>query len=70
MTTTLVVSGSYGRDYTSAKAAKADWAAGKDFTIRTIGRDTGRQINKADADAAGVKVQIRYARDRKVTGWV
>jgi hypothetical protein len=64
MTTYIEVSGAYGRDYTSAKAAKADWAAGKDFAIQTIGNRG--YINKADADRAGVKVMIRYARMTKV----
>ena len=27
----------YGRDYASAKAVKADWAAGKDFLIAQYG---------------------------------
>jgi hypothetical protein len=62
----LTVSPSYGRDYKSKAAALADWAAGKDFTIQTIGRDCGRQINKADADRAGITVWIRYAGMTKV----
>jgi len=34
MYTTLIPA--YGRDYSTAKAAKADWKAGKDFIIANI----------------------------------
>lgn len=55
---------SYGRDYTSGKAARADWEAGKDFTIMDMSsRDDGRQINLADAQRGGIStVTIRYKR--------
>ena len=49
---------SYGRDYKSAKDVRADWEAGKDFTISTLGADDGRQINKQDAQ--GIVLNIRY----------
>lgn len=61
----LVVSGAYGRDYNSVAAVKADWDANKDFAVRTLG--AGGYINKADADAANVTVNVRYSNDRKVT---
>lgn len=62
--TWIEVIGAYGRDYTTAKAAKADWTAGKDF------KDTasGSYVNKADADRLGLSVTIRYAKLLKVTG--
>ena len=63
----LVVSGAYGRDYKSVAAVKSDWAANKDFVIRSFGPDSGRYINKTDADAGNVTVNVRYARDTKVT---
>jgi len=63
--TILVVSGAYGRDYKSVAAVKADWNANKDFAVRSLG--SGGYINKADADAANVTVNVRYARDTKVT---
>lgn len=67
MATYLTVVPSYGRDYKSAKAALADWNAGKDFTIATFGANDGRQINKQDADAdANIKVNIRYDNLRKI----
>ena len=64
--TTLTVTPGYGRDYKSAKAAKADWAAGKDFVIANPGNAT--YINKQDADRYGVKVYLRYDSLRKVVG--
>jgi hypothetical protein len=62
----ITVSPAYGRDYKSARAARADWAAGKDFTIETITAGAGRKISKAEADAAGLTVMIRYSRMTKV----
>jgi len=61
---TITVSGAYGRDYNSAAAAKADWAAGKDFEILTLGYH--RYISKAEADGANLKVMIRYKGQTKV----
>jgi len=55
----------YGRDYTSAKAVKADWDAGKDFIIRDISsRYDGSYINKQDAerDMKGQSLTFRYKR--------
>lgn len=51
----------YGRDYANQKAVKADWAAGKDFQV-----PYGPYVNKQDADAAGLKVIVRYAKQMKV----
>jgi hypothetical protein len=60
----IEVTPAYGRDYTTAKAAKADWKDGKDF------QDTasGSYVNKADADRLGLSVTIRFCRNLKVTG--
>lgn len=56
---------SYGRDYTTQKAVKADWDANKDFTIAdVIGGNCGRQINKQDAPAG--TYNIRYNKLTKV----
>ena len=60
----MIVSGAYGRDYKSAKAAKADWAADKDFVIRDYGPDCGRYVNRQDYPTGSVT--IRYSADRKV----
>lgn len=57
----LVVTPSYGRDYPSAKAAKAAWFEGKDFTIAGPLSESGRQVNKDDVGPTD-SIQIRYKR--------
>lgn len=49
MPTSTVISmrGAYGRVYTTAKTAQADWIDGKDFMI-TDGPDTGRYCSIRD----------------------
>ena len=60
MSTTTVVP-TYGRDYKSKAAVKADWDANKDFRVQDISSPwNGKAVNKADADAAGITVRIRY----------
>ncbi len=60
------VSGAYGRDYRSGKAALADWNAGKDFMIQSVGIG-GTYINKQDADAdETLSILIRYNQMRGV----
>ena len=50
----------YGRDYKSAKAVKADFEAGKDFTICDMSsRWDGSYINKADVPS-GEQLKIRF----------
>ena len=62
----LTVTPAYGRDYKSAKAAKADWKAGKDFIIADMFNPyDGKPINKQDA--SGYKITIRFNQLRKVT---
>lgn len=61
--TTLTCTPAYGRDYKSQKAVKADWAAGRDFAIATLGQPG--YINKEDADRGGITVVIRYNRNLK-----
>ncbi len=60
----MTLTPAYGRDYTSAKAAKADWDAGKDFIIADMMDPyCGKPINREDARNAGIKtVNIRYKR--------
>lgn len=60
----IEVSPAYGRDYTTAKAVKADWKAGKDFQDLA----SGSYVNKEDAERLDLNVTIRYANLRKVTG--
>ena len=58
----------YGRDYKSAKAVKADFAAGKDFLICNLfSRYDGKPCNLQDLRQAGFdSVQIRFSGNRKV----
>ena len=59
----ITVTPAYGRDYKSAKAAKTDWNAGKDFILQDITSPwDGKPINKEQADAENYKVNIRYKR--------
>jgi len=63
----LTVIPAYGRDYKSAKAVKADFAANKDFQICDMfSPDDGRYIN-AEQLKPGDTLYIRYARNTKQT---
>ena len=63
----MTVTPAYGRDYKSAKAAKADWTAGKDFVIADMfSPDDGRYINREDALKSGVSILIRFDSLRKI----
>jgi hypothetical protein len=64
----MTLSPCYGREYTSAKAVKADWSSGKDFTIEDFSSPwCGKPINLEDAKAAGIgSVNIRFAKMTKV----
>ena len=62
----MTVSGAYGRDYKTAKAMKADWAAGRDFIIRDVfSQWSGKPVNREQV--SGESVIGRFAQDRKVT---
>lgn len=50
----------YGRDYKSAAAVRADWAAGKDFQCAV----SGRYLSIRDVTPG--EVWVRYARMTKV----
>jgi len=63
MTLYRTVTPAYGRDYTSARTARDDWANGKDFIIQP----EGKYINKPDADRAGFSINIRYNALRRIT---
>lgn len=61
----MTVTPAYGRDYTSQKAVKADWAAGKDFIIADVMHpDCGRYVNNQDYPTG--LVMARYAKLTKV----
>ena len=59
----VTVSGAYGRDYKSAKAAKKDWKDGKDFIIRSV-HVSGTYIS--NRDCKNTTVNIRFWNDRKI----
>ena len=60
----ITVIPAYGRDYRSAKAAKQDWIAGKDFIICDMSNPyDGKPCSIRD----GLKVSIRFDGGRKVT---
>ena len=64
----LTVTPAYGRDYKTAKAAKESWKEGKDWIVQNImSQYDGKPINKEDADKEGIKVQLRFCQNRKVT---
>jgi hypothetical protein len=62
----MKVQPAYGRDYKSAKAVKADFAANKDFVINDLfGGNDGRYVNKQDLNA-GDTVTVRFNNQRNV----
>ena len=61
----MLVVPAYGRDYKSAKSAKADWKAGKYFIINDFFSPyDGKPCSIRDTKD---QVMIRYDRLRKVT---
>lgn len=65
----MTLTPAYGRDYTSAAAARADFDAGKDFILNEHGhRYDGKPINKEQIPP-GTNVKIRYAQLRKAVGF-
>jgi len=57
---TLTIGPRYGRDYNSAKEAKADFEANKDFTSFGL-NSYGQAVNKADCLTFGVEsVKLRF----------
>ncbi len=62
----MTLSGAYGRDYKTAKAAIADFNANKDFVVRDMFSGGGSYVNKEQL-TVGQSVVIRFCSDRKVT---
>jgi len=59
----ITVIPAYGRDYTTGKAAKADWKNGKDFIIADLFHPyDGKPCSVQD----GLQVMIRYNRLTKM----
>ena len=52
----------YGRDYTSQKAALADWLDGKDWQDAR----TGQYLTREDARQYGIDAWLRYDKLRKI----
>lgn len=66
MLTYLTVVPAYGRDYTSAKSAKADWHDGKDFVVMDMSSPyDGKYISKRDVKP-GMRIMIRYNGKTKI----
>lgn len=65
----MTITPAYGRDYKTAKAAKADFAADKDFIVADFfDRYDGKPVNKSDLINAGkTSVLIRFCRLTKIT---
>jgi len=65
MITTLIPA--YGRDYKTAKAAKADWKNGKDFIIANLFHPyDGKPMSIRDA-SSDEKFMLRFSRLTKIT---
>jgi len=63
----LTVTPAYGRDYKNQRDTLADWHAGKDFVVASVGPDMGRYINNGDIFAGRfLPVMIRYNQLRSV----
>ena len=61
----LELTPAYGRDYKTAKAAKADWLADKDFIIASMFHPfSGKPINRAQGN--GEAFLLRYAHNTKI----
>ncbi len=67
ISSTITVSPAYGRDYKTAKAAKADFLAGKDFYGHFFDGIAHFKPCGVQDFVPGIDVIIRYCRDRKVT---
>jgi len=59
----IEVEGAYGRDYTSGKAMLADWKAGKNFVILTVGYPTYISIRD---EKPGLNVMGRFKRHMNI----
>jgi hypothetical protein len=65
----MTLTPAYGRDYKSAKAVKADWAADKDFIIADFGDPfEGKPANRQSFRDQGYRgsVFVRYQRLTKI----
>jgi hypothetical protein len=56
----------YGRDYTNAKKAIADWKAGKDFIVMSWGHPFDTKPANIN-DMKNEKIMLRFSRLEKMT---
>lgn len=64
----ITLTPAYGRDYKTAKLAKLDFNANKDFIINDIfNRYDGKPINKSQCIEAGYNVILRFNKLTKTT---
>lgn len=63
----ITLTPAYGRDYKTAKQAKADWKAGKDFIITDISSRWDGKPTSIRAAAKGEKFLLRFNRLTKIT---
>lgn len=61
----MTLTPAYGRDYKTAKAAKADFNDNKDFVVADLFSGGGRYANKQDLPK-GTRVTLRFDGMRKV----
>jgi len=58
----MTVTPAYGRDYKTAKAARASWNGNQDWVITDLfHRYDGKPINKSQADEAKYSITLRFA---------
>ncbi len=62
----MTVTPAYGRDYRTAKAAKAAWAAGEDFIIADMSSPWDGKPTSIRDEHAGY-INLRFNQLRKVT---
>jgi len=70
----IEIAPAYGRDYKNVATIKADWVAGKDFTVvESVGLDIpthyGQALNNESIAryAPTATVNVRYAKQEKLT---
>ena len=62
----MTLTPSYGRDYNSVRTVKEAFFGGKDFTIASMGPDSGRYVTCRELKGRTSEVTIRYSKLRKV----
>lgn len=64
----MILSPAYGRDYKSAKAAKADFFADKDFIIEDMMNPwSGKPVNRPQLGPSDYPIELRFKQMRSLT---